>query len=254
MSDDKVDEIEVDEDEKIPPIDPDLLKFANRVGAVIMGASILITLFLVGMMSTQLLELNKPPKAEAITRLDTDLKTYKNVDADLIARAYLEHDAQYLRTKRAQSLVSAKLFINSLGIMSGILLMTMGSAFIFARIKTPKNNLEIGSGTRLTGDSAVDAETAKSRPYLVFASYSPGLFFALFGTILIAVAVTKSASQPISTSDFPVFLQSYNAGAKTPKGQNKSSLLDADGNYLPDNECKTLGHLDPAYCEKQPDQ
>jgi len=240
------------DDAQIPPtpnepVDPEWQKFYERVGAVIMGAAIIITLFLVGMMATQLWNLNQTPKVEAITVLKEQLKTYKDLNADTVVRAYLEHDAQYLRTKRAQSLLSTKLFINALGIMSGILLMTMGSAFIMARIKTPKNNLEVG-GFRTTGVEAIDTEAVKKRPYLVFASYSPGLFFALFGTVLICVSLDKSASGQVETYDGPVFLQEYNV--KTQSAENSDKGLVVNGKYEPDNKCAVLGNINTTYCKE----
>lgn len=188
------------------------LLLSNRIGAVIMIGCLVITGALVLLLSAQTYSLNEHPqtiKAELVSVLEKEQsgKPLSN-DSSLLL---LEHDAQFLRTKRAQSLVSARLFIQSLSIMSGISLLIMGSAFVFARIKSPATTINVRTGARSLGEdgnSAVPlaANALPNSPGFYFSSHVPGLVLALLGTCIIIFTVDTSRKSTTETIDTPVFL------------------------------------------------
>ena len=181
------------------------LLLSNRIGAVIMIGCLVITGALVLLLSAQTYSLNEHPqtiKAELVSVLEKEQsgKPLSN-DSSLLL---LEHDAQFLRTKRAQSLVSARLFIQSLSIMSGISLLIMGSAFVFARIKSPATTIDVRTGARSLDEDGNSA--LPNSPGFYFSSHVPGLVLALLGTCIIIFTVDTSRKSTTETIDTPLYL------------------------------------------------
>ena len=229
-------------------------RFVNAISARIMMITVWVIVLLVIIMAMQLYWFNSDLNLQAMDSLNNlDDKTQTLDIQNLLSRSYLEYDAQELRTKRSQWLVSAKLFTHGLAIMSGILMITMGSAFIFARIRSGESRLEASLGQKSIDQEIQDPEAltmmAKERAKLVLSSYSPGVFFAFFGTTIIIVALLTSVNSRIFTTDEPVFLPNYNPT----KHQNSDKvLLDADGKYDPSKKCEALGHIHPDFCDGTP--
>lgn len=155
--------------------------------------------------------------------VNTAVVDLTKVDDSEKLKILLEHDAQFLRTKRAQSIVSARLFVQSISIIAGISLLLMGSSFVFSRIET-------ANGNQLSVE-------AKERGSFIFNSYSPGLYLALMGTAIIMATLVASVKSTSKTTDRPVFLDwpagSFNA-------LDNSHLTEAEKK---DEKKKTLGFL-----------
>lgn len=188
------------------------LVMSNIVGAIVVVGCLAIAAALVFQLFAQLAQLNAEPATTARTTLSqSSFFALPPAEREAIAIFALEHDAQHLRTKRAQSLVGARLFIQAIGVLAGITLLVMGSSFVFARIKTPMN--------RLIGNDGKRSWTLES--------YSPGLVLAFFGCCLIGGSLYVSLVSQTLTEDAPVFLgrakmqDSYqpDASALTPEQQ-----------------------------------
>ena len=168
------------------------LILSNLASAAVVLGCLCIAIMLVVQLQMQTKSLNTDPATEALSYFTkTGMLAEDHLPPMEAAKVILEYDAQFLRTKRAQSLVSAKLFIQAISILAGISLLIMGSSFIFARIKTPNTSAEV--------------ETEKGTKFKLD-SYSPGLFLALFGTIIIICTLVASVYSKTVTDDRPVFL------------------------------------------------
>ena len=135
--------------------------------------------------------------------------------------------------------------------MSGILMVTMGSAFIFARIRSGESHFGVSLGGEplsQPGSPEAAASLAKEKARLVFSSYSPGIFFAFFGTIIIVATLATGLYSTIGTDDVPIFLRNYNSGSHPANGAVTDGLYDKSGKYNPANKCKLLGADNPDYC------
>lgn len=165
---------------------------SNFASAAVVLGCLGIAIMLVVQLYLQTDSLNTDPATKALSYFtESGLLTEDNLPPIEVARVVLEYDAQFLRTKRAQSLVSVRLFIQAISILAGISLLIMGSSFIFARIKTPNTSAEVETenGTTFKLDS-----------------YSPGLFLALLGSIIIVCTLVASVKSKNKTDDRPVFL------------------------------------------------
>lgn len=182
------------------------LVMSNRITSYVVMGSLLMSLMLVGLLFMQLYDLNQDPKTEALSVLKTaEFSSAPDAVQSDFALLLLEHDAQHLRTKRAQSLVGARLFVQSIAVIAGISLLVMGSSIVFARIKTTP--------------SQINAQNNSSS--FSFGTSSPGLILALFGTVLIVSALTVSLYSKTLTTDVPVFLgKTSNVGS--PQGNRLS--------------------------------
>lgn len=173
--------------------------FEKAVSGLVVIGGLLITLILIWILKNQLTDINTEVTSSAVQCLDLDLKGGKSStinprDACLIA---LEAEAQSLRTYRAQTIVAARLFIQSISILAGISLMTMGSSFVFARIKGPNSSL--------TAEINM-ARSDKNGWKVIASSYFPGVILTILGTIIVVSTVGISTYQKSKTIDRPVFL------------------------------------------------
>ena len=192
---------------------------SNLASAAVVLGCLCIAIMLVVQLYVQTNSLNTDPATEALSFFtESGLLAEDSLPPMEVARVVLEYDAQFLRTKRAQSLVSAKLFIQAISILAGISLLIMGSSFIFARIKTPNTSAEVETegGTKFKLDS-----------------YSPGLFLALLGTIIIVCTLVASVYSKTVTDDRPVFLdwpeRSYTAEERQTAKEEALATFKKDG-------------------------
>jgi len=186
--------------EQAKPIVSEPISIAEKIisGSVVLGG-LAITLLLIGILHLNLQDLNTD-----ITSTAADCIRPKSVEAMSTTLSHyqacqiaLEAEAQTLRTARAQSIVSSRLFIHAIAILAGISLMTMGSSFVFARIKGPASNLEAEMKLASSGDWK-----------FLFNSYFPGVILTLFGTFIVVSTVYFAKGQTSTTNDRPVCLDS----------------------------------------------
>ena len=194
--------------------------FGNQVGGWVLGVCALLVALLVGLLWVQTLSLNQDPTmvsapycapgAEgACQPTAAFLKDWKDMElkGEDAARVALEYDAQFLRTKRAQSLVSARLFVWSIAILAGISQLTMGSAFIFARIRSSSPE-----------QFGVEDENGR-KAYL--SSLYPGVILSAFGALIIGGALLASTQTKHETYDMPVYMD-------WPQGMRAHRIAEAD--------------------------
>ena len=171
-------------------------------GGVVTGG-LVITILLIAILYIQLTDTNNEFTSTATDCFSftgqanselggDDFENLSKREACLVA---LEAEAQVLRTDRAQAIVAARLFIQSISILAGISLMTMGSSFIFARIKGPNSSIESTLPLGNNGDWS-----------LIFNSYFPGVILTVLGTVIVVSTVYISTYQKSQTTDRPVFL------------------------------------------------
>lgn len=165
-------------------------------GGVVLGG-LLIAILLIGILHLNLKELTSDFTSTATGCLDNAKGQALGYGLTQFqaCQIALEAEAQVLRTSRAQFIVAARLFTNSIAILAGISLLTMGSSFVFARIKGPASNLEAEIKMASEGNWKV-----------LFNSYFPGVILALFGTFIVVSTVYFAKDQKSKTNDRPVFL------------------------------------------------
>ena len=186
-------------------VENQLAIFGSKIGAWVLIICACLVGALVILLFLQTFNLNKTPTSFSApfcsSESGTSCKTTAQVLADWnsadlggidAARVALEYDAQLLRTKRAQSLVSARLFIWSIAILAGISQLTMGSAFIFARIRS-------------SSPETFGMESEGGRKAYLSTLY-PGVILAAFGAIIICGALYASTRTTYRTDDMPVYL------------------------------------------------
>lgn len=179
--------------------------FGNRVGGWVLGVCAALVGALVLLLHLQTTALNADPAMISLSSCSTyfengncqtslsivDTLKQSGINEEQAAYIALEYDAQFLRTKRAQSLVSSRLFIQAIALLAGVSQITMGAAFIFARIRSSNAN-------------EITAEWAE-RQKIVIKSLYPGVILCAFGVTIILAALVASDRTKFVTTDLPVY-------------------------------------------------
>jgi uncharacterized membrane protein YidH (DUF202 family) len=130
-----------------------------------------------------------PPPNAAITPPDSGFRTAASRDAvEFRARAALELRALDHRYHQSNLILMTRTWTRYMAFLTGMVLALIGAAFVLGRIEEPGSKLEAG-GEKLR----VNLESA-----------SPGLFLALFGTVLMGMAILTRVD--VTFSDQAVYL------------------------------------------------
>ncbi len=116
-----------------------------------------------------------------------------------LARVALEHDAQILRTKRAQSLIAARLFVQAIALLAGFALGILGCSLVLARIKDEQSSLA--------------SFKKNDQGEITMGSVFPGMIIAFFGVLTIAVTLITATHNPITTQDGAIYVRPLIYGA-----------------------------------------
>lgn len=193
-------------------------RFINGPAALAVIVFLMISAAFAWQMFLQFKALNYGVQSQTFSMMEehfTDTVVVSTLDA---ARIALEFDAQTLRTTRAQSLVASHLFIQTLALISGLALIVMGSAFVFARIE---------SKTPTTGDGTVGNKTLK------VSTTMPGLVLAGFGSLVIAATQYAATQYTIETNDGAIYLTTHSLPSiQSSPEQIEKSAKDVEAMYL----------------------
>ena len=175
------------------------------------------------------------PISSDIMKIDPDLSVEK---LELIGQLYMESDAQFLRTERAQSLVAARLTVMIVAELVGLSLIVLGGAFIFARIRG-SSSLEVDGGL-----------PDKASRYSLVSNF-PGLFLCGFGAVVViwALEVSVSDNARITTGDRPLFFpsESFKVGVFA----EKDPAADTEAAKISVEICRKNAP-DPSKCPEMP--
>jgi len=205
------------------PIKDQQWYYLNQPAVLSILAFVAIVIFFSLQMRTQMQAFDFSPNAKAFETL----VTLTGMDKDSLpptdsARISLEYDVLQLRYKLIQSMVSSRLFLQTLALMSGLALIIIGCSFVFARIETAQTTAKGKDG--------------KGKEFELTTTV-PGLVLAGFGAIVIISILTTTVFATIKSVDSPTYLNRY----VSPNTQAAQNPVDAKKRIEADIEAALKG-------------
>ncbi|MGB0854854.1 MAG: hypothetical protein ACPGVA_12360 [Pikeienuella sp.] len=181
-----------------PPVDNELAFMRDRASAFVMIAFTMIVLAIVYVLHLQIERMearaSTPTFDRAVTLLDKQVIKPSDDNFEFQLRAAIESDAQFLRSMRAQSGLSARLMVQVVAELVGLSLIVLGGTLIFARIRA-------SAGAETATFEGVGLKVAVLTTY-------PGLILCVVGAAVCAwtLQITVNDNARITTNDGAIYI------------------------------------------------
>lgn len=197
-----------------------------RLMPFMIGIILMLALFFFAATMYQLYELNS--KIQQVAELqNTELLEKAVPGSSLMEKQWrslvvLESHILRQRYHQANVLLMARVWIQYLGFVTGMMLSLIGAVFILGKLREPATELTLGSGA---GQQKLPSDL---KMHLV--TQSPGIVLVTLGTVLMLVTIL--VHHPIEVTDKPVYTSVTTAGKTTAPA--KPPELTPDSNVKPD--------------------
>jgi hypothetical protein len=128
---------------------------------------------------------------------------------EFAVRTRLEEEVIQRRYQEANTLILSRAWTRYMGFMIGMILCVVGAVFVLGRLQDSGSKATAGAGE----EKSLSLESA-----------SPGLFLALFGSVLLGLVI--SGSLDVNVKDSPVYLAPPGVPIAGVSGSGKTHLGD----------------------------